>query len=513
MSSIAESAAVAIRVDASVEMGAGHLQRCLTLADALGRRGVRSTFVCRSLPDQFAEIIGRKGHEFIRLARGAGAFTAADSPAHAAWLGASQEQDARQTADALAPGPFDWLVVDHYAIDARWEAALRPFAKHILAIDDLADRPHDCDVLLDQNHYADLHDRYPGLVPPGCRQLLGPRYALLRPEFAGLRSQARHRDGKVNRVLVFFGGADAGNYTTLALEALATLGRSDVAVDVVVGLMNPHRSEIEATCAARANTRFFQQVEDMPRLMADADLALGAGGGATWERCCLGLPTLAIAVAENQRRSLNDLCRAGVVLSPSDEIGPDTRKQFVAMLETMVRCEPLLRGMSERGAGLVDGRGAERVAAAMLSTDVSLRLAVESDCERVYEWRNHPDVRSKSRQSAPIDYNSHAHWYAQALRDPNRLLLLAESAGRAVAVVRFDIGADCAEVSVYLAPAELAGGWGAQVLRRSAELLRQHHPRVRQIVAEILPDNLASRGAFTRAGYRETKVVFARSVP
>ena len=496
-----------------MQIGAGHLQRCLTLADALARRGVRSTFVCRLLPEQLADMIERKGHGFIRLPRGADDFKGGDSPAHAAWLGASQEQDARQTADALAPSRFDWLVVDHYAVDARWEAALRPFAKHILAIDDLADRPHDCDLLLDQNHYADLRDRYTRLVPPGCRQLLGPHYALLRPEFAGLATQARQRNGKVNRVLVFFGGADAGNYTTLALQALDTLGRSDIAVDVVVGLMNPHRPDIEALCAARANTRFFQQVEDMPRLMADADIALGAGGGATWERCCLGLPTLAIAVADNQRRSLNDLCRAGVVLSLSGEAGRDMRKQLVAMLETVVSCEPLLRGMSQRSAELVDGRGAERVAGAMLSADASLRRAVESDSELIYQWRNHPDVRSKSRQSAPLEYESHARWYAQALRDPNRLLLLAESAGRPVAVVRFDVRAGCAEVSVYLAPTELAGGWGAQVLRQSAEVLHQHHPGVREIVAEILPDNLASRGAFTRAGYRETKVVFARSVP
>lgn len=512
MSSLGQPVSVAIRVDASVRMGAGHLQRCLTLADALRERGARSTFVCRSLPEQFDETLARKGHDLIRLAPARETVVGETSPPHAAWLGSTQREDAEQTAAALDATDLDWLVADHYALDARWESAMRPFARHILAIDDLADRPHDCDLLLDQNYYVDLHDRYAGWVAADSRQLLGPRYALLRSGFAQARAAVRERDGEVHRVLVFFGGSDVDNYTGLALEALAEVGRPDLAVDVVVGLMNPHAAQLEAACATRSNARFFRQTEDMPRLMADADLAIGAGGGATWERCCLGLPTLAVAVADNQRRMLHDLCGTATVMCPAGGSLKELRGQLSASITAMMSSKAFLRGMSRRCMELVDGAGADRVVGAMLSVDITVRRATESDCEHVYEWRNHPAVRQSSLQHDVIEHSSHVEWYAATLRNPDRALLIAEAAGRPIAVVRFDIEAARATVSIYLVPGELAGGWGTTVLRRSAAWLRHHHPAVREIVAEVLPGNRASRGAFLNSGYREVKSTFVRSL-
>jgi UDP-2,4-diacetamido-2,4,6-trideoxy-beta-L-altropyranose hydrolase len=493
-------------------MGAGHLQRCMTLADALRERGAHSTFVCRSLPEQFDGTLANKGHDLIRLGPAGETPVQESTPPHAAWLGTSQHEDARQTAAALRQAHPDWLVADHYALDVRWERAMRPFARHILVIDDLADRPHDCDLLLDQNFYADLRERYVGRVGKDSRQLLGPRYALLRSGFARARSGTRERDGEVRRVLVFFGGADADNYTGLTLEALSGLGRPDLAVDVVVGLMNPHAVQLEALCAARPNTRFFRQTEDMPRLMAEADLAIGAGGGATWERCCLGLPTLAVVVADNQRRMLHDLCEAATVVCPSGESVAELRGQLSASIAAMLSSKSFLRGMSRRCMELVDGAGANRVVGAMLGMDVTLRRATEADCEPVYEWRSHPDIRQSSLQQDVIAHSDHVAWYAATLRNPDRALLIVEAGDRAVAVVRFDLEGARATVSIYLVPGELTGGWGTTVLQRSAAWLRQHHPGVREIVAEVLPGNRASRGAFLQAGYRELKVTFVRSL-
>jgi UDP-2,4-diacetamido-2,4,6-trideoxy-beta-L-altropyranose hydrolase len=508
-----QRASVAIRVDASAHMGVGHLQRCLALADVLRTRGVRSKFVCRSPPEQLARLIGNKGHDLVPLPRAETGNFADVAPAHANWLGASQAEDAFQTANLLSGDKPDWLVVDHYAIDARWEAAMRPSAKRIFVIDDLADRPHDCDLLLDQNYYIDALNRYSGLIPTECRQMLGPRYALLRPEFSEHRDAKFERDGKVARILVFFGGADTNNYTKLALDALDAIGRSDLSIDVVVGLMNPHRREIEAACARRPNTRFFSDVANMAQLMAEADLALGAGGSASWERCSVGLPALAVVTADNQRRVIDDLCDLGAVLSPSFESGDDWGVEFVALLGAMLSCSRLVRGMARRCRDLVDGLGTQRVATAMLSDDVSLRLAMESDCKQVYEWRHHPDIRGKSRVSAPFSFESHMQWYAEALRNPDRVMLIAECSGQPISVVRFDITGEIAEISVYVAPDRLGEGWGAEVLTRATIWLRRHRSHVREIVAEVLSDNLASRGAFGRAGYRETKVTFARSLP
>jgi UDP-2,4-diacetamido-2,4,6-trideoxy-beta-L-altropyranose hydrolase len=491
---MAGAVTVAMRVDASLQIGMGHFQRCLTLADVLHGRGVHTSFICRALPQQLADTLQRRGHMLRRL------------PGEPR----DELEDAQQTCAVLEPDRLDWLVVDHYGIDARWEQAVRPRSQRILVIDDLADRPHDCEALLDQNYCAEPSGRYSQRVPAGCRLLLGPRYALLRPEFAQLRDRLPERTGTVARLLVFFGAGDAGNYTQLALDALADVGRPDLAVDVVTGLMNPHRREIAELCAGRPGTRHFHDVDDMARLMAGADLALGAGGSNAWERCCLGLPTLALAVADNQQRVVEELCAAGVVLSPAcdPQPRPQLRNEFAALLSAMLASPQLLRGMARRARALVDGRGAQRVAAVLLSAKLIIREATESDRRQIFEWRNHPEVRRLSRDPAAIGWETHVKWYAETLHNPDRALLIAESAGRPVAVVRFDISADSAEVSVYLVPDELAGGWGAQALSCAAQWLRQRRPQVRQILAIVLPANLASRGAFTNAGFRERSIIF-----
>ncbi len=238
---------IAIRVDASSQIGTGHFMRCLTLADALKQSGVQIRFVCRHMPEHLRDMLNTKGHEFAPL-NGIPSEEAVDDTSHAHWLGVSQAQDATDTGYALSDQTWDWLVVDHYALDARWETVLRNTAKKILVIDDIADRQHDCDVLLDQNFYADMDTRYTGKVPAHCQLLLGPRYALLREEFRRLHEQVKPRNGPVKRVLVFFGGVDADNYTGRAIEALTEIGIEELHVDVVIGAQHPNREQIKAIC-------------------------------------------------------------------------------------------------------------------------------------------------------------------------------------------------------------------------------------------------------------------------
>lgn len=204
-------------------------------------------------------------------------------------------------------------MVDSYALDHKWEKFLRPHVNKIMVIDDLANRAHDCDLLLDQNYYRDIEHRYDGLLPLTCRKLLGPEYALLRPEFHQAKKNLRKRDGKIRRILVFFGGSDPSNETKKALQAIKLLNRPEIAVDVVVGAGNPHREEIKQICSEMPNTTYYCQVENMAELMAAADLAIGAGGVTTWERLYLELPTIAIAVAENQVETLEALGEAEMV--------------------------------------------------------------------------------------------------------------------------------------------------------------------------------------------------------
>ena len=308
---------VAFRVDAAPEIGSGHLRRCLCLADALRARGAHTRVVSRGLPPHLRALCDAGGHEVRELheadgpGSGADIEPAAGGPAHARWLGTSQGADAAATRAVLAGASWDWLVVDHYGLDARWESALRPAAGRILAIDDLADRAHDCDVLLDQNLHVEPEARYAGKVPEASRLLLGPRFALLRPEFARARARVAERTGPVQRVLVAFGGADAANHTTAALQALAAAaGSTRPAVDVVVPAGHPHVAAIDAACR-RDGFDCHVQSDRMADLMAAADVSVGAAGTMLWERCSVGLPALALAVAANQVAGLAAAARGG----------------------------------------------------------------------------------------------------------------------------------------------------------------------------------------------------------
>lgn len=288
---------ILFRTDASVEIGSGHLMRCLTLADHLRSEGAEVAFICRDLPGGMFDLLITSGYRFAKL------------PLDEAGK-VSQQFDAEETIKAagqLYPEIFNWLVVDHYQLDATWERLLRPYADKIMVIDDLANRPHDCDLLLDQNYYREMERRYQGLVSAECVSLLGPEFVLLRPEFAVARKNIRERDGIVRRILVFYGGSDPENLTLKAIEAIQRLQRPDIAVDVVVGISNPHRAEIRERCEHMPNTTYYCQVANMAEFMGRADLALGAGGATMWERCFLGLPSITVVFSANQEKTTIDV--------------------------------------------------------------------------------------------------------------------------------------------------------------------------------------------------------------
>lgn len=304
---------ILIRTDASIALGTGHVMRCLTLADCLRAAGGEIAFSCRRLPGNLCDLIEMKGYKVHHMANPEDGLASID------W-----QEDAAQTKAALADSAqADWLIVDHYGLDRSWESAMRPFVRRIMVIDDLADRPHDCDVLLDQNFYKKLEHRYEGLVPEYCLRLLGPTYALLRPEFFEARRHLRQRDGLVRRILVFLGGGDSQNVTSKVIEAIVLTGHPEIALDVVIGSTNPHHEQIAELCSPRRNARLHIQVENMAALMASADLSIGAGGATTWERCFLGLPTLTVVFADNQEQTTIDLADTGAIryIGWADNVG------------------------------------------------------------------------------------------------------------------------------------------------------------------------------------------------
>jgi UDP-2,4-diacetamido-2,4,6-trideoxy-beta-L-altropyranose hydrolase len=487
---------VAIRADASPEIGSGHVMRCLSLADALVARGSDVCFVSRALPQHLADAVAAGGH---RLAALPPAPPPPDPAPQAAWPAAYQAQDAQASATAIADFNPDWLVADHYGLDREWEHAMRSVAPRLMAIDDLA-REHDCDLLLDQTLHADARARYASRVPAAATLLLGPSHALLRAEFRRARATAQVRTGRVARLLVFMGGMDAGNATGVVLQAISLLPESSFGLDVVIGPAHPARADIEQFCRERANAICHVQTSSMAALFARCDLAVGAGGGASWERCCLGVPTLAVPLAENQQALLAGAARAGIAYVPDGGLREPAR--LSVHLQALLDNSALREAMSAAGMALVDGRGADRVAAAVAGRQVTIRRARREDCELLHRWRNAAAVRASSRNSAPIALAEHSAWFEQVLQAPDRPLLVGEDGHGAVGVVRFDIEGSEAEVSIYLAEPRLGQGLGPGLLAAAEEWLAAARPEVTAIRAETLAANRASQRLFESAGYR-----------
>ncbi|NBB12911.1 UDP-2,4-diacetamido-2,4,6-trideoxy-beta-L-altropyranose hydrolase [Pseudomonas sp. SLFW] len=349
---------VLIRADASVAIGSGHIARCLTLANVLRKAGAEVVFACRALPGHLLQRLRDQGYVAHGLPeRYPHEQSGADIEARLPW-----QADVNALADAVAQAPrFDWLIVDHYGLDAQWERAARRFARRLMAIDDLANRPHAVDLLLDQNFSAHaVPGAYAQWVDRDCQTFLGPRFALLRDEF---QCQPIVIKPKVKRVLVNFGGFDAARQVYATLVALQSF--DDLHVDVVAGLHNPEWAAMSALAEAHPNWHVQTLVDHFFARMQQADLFIGAGGGTTWERAALGLPTICISVANNQQLNAQLLAEAGIhlYLGPHEQLEPQRLVEAIARLSDDA---PQRRAFAERSRALVDGCGAQRLADALI---------------------------------------------------------------------------------------------------------------------------------------------------
>lgn len=481
---------IAIRADASPAIGTGHIVRCMTLAGALRAQGANVRFICRRLPTGLHSRIAEAGFDLALLAGEAKI---------------DEAKDAAAVQAVLADLVVDWLVVDHYELGIAWEQSLRGVAGRLMVIDDLA-RTHDCDLLLDQNYYLKSDDRYDGLTPPAATRLTGPGFAMLRPEFAERAARLRPRDGAVRRLNLFMGGVDQGNAVSAALDALERVDLGGAEVDVVIGSAHPYRTEIEARCNSVAGYTCHVDTPHMAALLAEADFAIGAGGTATWERCALGVPTLALCLADNQREVLSNASRAGLLYAP--DIDARDTEALAACLKAVLCSDGLRNHLSTASMALVDGRGVYRVASAIIPMSVDMRPATQADCEDLYEWRNHPSVRSVSRNRDEISLADHRRWFARVLQDANRKVLIGERDGSPVGVVRLDREGDEVEVSIYLVPLRAGRGEGSALLLSAENQLRSLWPEVRNMRAEVLDGNAASLRLFERCGYEKHALKF-----
>lgn len=485
---------VVIRVDASVRMGTGHLRRCLSLAQALTEAGADVVFVCRRLDGVSVQVLAASRVTTHWLPPPpAGFASAADAPPHAVWAGIAQEQDAQDTLQALSGWSPDWVVVDHYAFDARWHRAVRDaLGCRLLVIDDIADRDLDADALLDHNWSANHHAKYAAHLHRPPRWLCGPRFALLS---SGYRNAARYAFCEVVRSIgIFMGGTDPDGASARALAACRAAGFAGP-VEVVSTSASPHLGALRAACGADPVATLTLDEPDLAAFFARHDLQIGAGGGATWERCCIGAPTVVVAVADNQWAVVPGLASLGAVCIADAATLTDA-------LRRLINDSSARRALSECASALVDGRGAQRVALVLLRDRLQLRPATASDARMLHSWRNHPAVRAASAAQNPIVFDAHQRWLQAVLENPARWLFVAQVGRLPVGSIRFDrLENGHFEVSLYTDP-ELQGlGLGQQLLAAGEKEMLSRHPEGFTVEAQVLTSNTASQCMFQAAGY------------
>jgi len=361
---------VAIRVDASLLMGTGHVMRCLTLAESLKQQGAKVEFICRTHKGNLIKRIEQQGFQTHKLSQPKkvvelNTLTSTSEREKlygTQWLGCTQQQDAEQCRPILDILKPDWLIVDHYATDQIWQVILKYNYKKLMVIDDLADRKHLCDLLLDQTYSRDRED-YVDLVPQNCKMLLGTQYALLRPEFAQWRkySLKRRANPELKQLLITMGGVDSENFTGQVLDALKACNLpKELEIFVVMGETAPNIYAIKSQAKAMPyKTNVKTNVANMAELMANADLAIGAAGTTTWERCCLGLPSITVQLAANQKDIINLLTKLKITL-------PVESKHIKGGIKEIENLPiAVLLALSRESTKIIDGGGVGRVIQSM----------------------------------------------------------------------------------------------------------------------------------------------------
>lgn len=482
-------------------MGLGHVKRCVSLAEALLDLGAHVRLISRDLGFDIRQLALPEGLVIEMLPRpgNRSAYTV-DVHDHMSRAGVLWAEDADQTLSLLAGQNVDWLVVDHYSFDRRWHRRLKDQAGLALAaIDDLGDRYLDVDLLIDHNYSIDHRVKYAGRIASSTKILGGPRFALIARAYADAKPYWYRRS--VQSIGVFMGGSDQGNWSSAAVRACREIAQFEGRIEVATTSANPNLADLELLCSRWHDTILSVDLPNLADFFGRHDLQVGAGGGATWERCCLGAPTISVICAENQRGVVDALDRLGVVKGihpPATDLlsllGQNIR-ELIADAEARWQ-------LATRSREMVDAQGARRVAYYMCKGHLMLRDASEADAMLLYEWRNNPATRAVSLRSDEIDWQAHLKWFSEVLSDPTRLLQIGMIGSHAVGVIRFDgIGGETAEVSLYLDPAYHGIGIGPRLLEAGERKVRARAPNLETIVARVLASNAASRRMFQSAGY------------
>jgi UDP-2,4-diacetamido-2,4,6-trideoxy-beta-L-altropyranose hydrolase len=470
-----------IRADADSQMGTGHVMRCLAIAQAWLDQGGNAVFLMRAPGQGIRTRVENEGVRVLEISADAGS-----------------ENDAEETGRLVLGNHGDWLMVDGYQFGAEYQDRLKARGLKVLFLDDCGHSTHySADLVLNQNLHAS-ESLYRNRTS-GTDLLLGARYALLRREFLSWRDWRREITTKARKLLVTLGGSDPDNATERVIEALKIAGQ-DLEATILVGVTNPHRNDLEKASAGVPGISLVENARNMAELMAAADIAIAGAGSTCWELCFLGLPSLLIDLAENQRPVSQELDRLGVAVDLGNS-GELSVQKIANELVSLVSSRGRRAKMSEGGRALIDGDGAARVCREMESRSLQLREATDADCKLLWEWANDPEIRAGAFSPGPIPWESHVQWFTARLADPGSVIYIAMDAeGATVGQVRYQLHGSRAMLSVNLGRQFRGKGYARQVVHLANQRLFQVSD-VRFIDAYVKPDNLPSLKTFSAAGF------------
>ncbi|AOX03977.1 UDP-2,4-diacetamido-2,4,6-trideoxy-beta-L-altropyranose hydrolase [Moorena producens PAL-8-15-08-1] len=478
-----------IRADASPKIGTGHVMRCLALAQAWLQEGGQVTLLMgTAAPTLEARLQAegiQVGHVSVLLGSG---------------------EDAEQTITQAKALGATWVVVDGYHFGADYQRVIKEAGLRLLFIDDYGHAAHYwADLVLNQNVYA-----HQGLYPKResyTQLLLGTQYTLLRKEFWPWQGWQRQIPTVARKVLVTLGGADPDNVTLKVIQALEQVKVEGLEAVVVVGGSNPHYQQLQAAVHdSEAAITLKYNVTNMPDLMAWADIAIAAGGSTCWELAFMGLPSLVVILAENQRAVADKLDAFGAAIN----LGWHTEvlcEPLAAQINRLLNASEFRKEMIEHGQRLVDGEGSARVLMHLQDRKLRLRAVGEDDCELLWQWANDPEVRLRSFSSKPIPWDEHVQWFNLKLKSPDCQFYMAlNTQDVPIGSIRFDIEHNEATVSICINSEHRGQGYGSTLINLASTAIFINS-NTTKINAYIKPDNLASIRAFLKAGFKELETV------
>ncbi len=474
-----------IRADATTQMGMGHVMRCLALAQTWQDAGGAVTFGATALPESLKARLYAEGMAVHSLTAPAGT-----------------TEDAAQTSVLAGQMGAEWVVIDGYQFGAEYQCALKAAGLRVLALDDYGHAAYYyADVVVNQNIYAD-ESLYPHREP-STRLLLGTQYALLRREFWSWRDWQREIPEVARKVLVTLGGGDSNNVTLKVIRALQLMDMPDLEATVVIGGSNPYYGELKAAITSTSWIQLVCNVTNMPELMAWADVAISAAGSTCWELALMGLPSLLIVLAENQRPIATGMAEDQAAVNLGEHFAL-TATQIAAALTKVLNQAARRHILAQQSRALIDSHGSQRVVDWMQQRLI-LRPVQALDSELIWNWANDTATRAASFSSEIIPWETHVTWFTERLNDPHCSFYLAHDAtGAPLGQIRYQLEGEAATVSVSVVSERRGSGYGVVLIRAGTQRLFADTP-AQSIHAYIKPENLASANAFVRAGFTEVE--------